>query len=196
MLLVVVIILTTCCLLPVSPARARRAQARRADAYVRGDAAKLSNAHVRKLLTLRTPIAVPTYVPDGFRVSDVTAKRDTKTIPNYPIIDYAITYTGTRGKSFSINSANEGIGDLFLSEKMMMKGSNPYFEHPIEVGYLDDDGDGTAEKEVASQWIGSRRQYQLRKNAEGAQQVYHLRAEGITVRDALRIMESLRYLKP
>lgn len=181
-----------------SPCLSRTRQARavagaRAGAYVEGVAAKLSPAQVRKLLLLRSPIAVPTYIPAGFRVADVSGERDTKTAPNYAIVVYRITYRGPRGRSFSIEAANEGIGDMFLSTRTL-KGSNPYFEHGIEVGYMDDDANGSPEKTVASQWIGSRRQYQVTKGDDGGQN-YHLEATGITPREALRIMESLRYLK-
>ncbi|HEX8474699.1 MAG TPA: hypothetical protein VF666_11745 [Pyrinomonadaceae bacterium] len=176
------------------PCVAQNRQAQRNDAYVDGSAAKLNRTHVRKLHSLRAPIAIPTYVPAGFRIAEVTTKRDTTTARNFTIIDYAISYHAPGGKSFSINSANEGIGDLFLSEKKLLKGTNPFFENPIEVGYLDDDTDGEPEKEIASQWVSSRKRFRVRKTPDG-EQVYHLRAEGITLREALKIMESLRYLK-
>lgn len=191
--LLLVVVVLTACLASVSSACAQRGQARLPGAYVGGGAAKLTDAHIRKLLRLKAPVAVPTYIPGGFRIAGVSARRDTKTSPDYPIIDYAISYVAPGGKSFSINSANEGIGDLFLSAKTL-KGSNPLLEHPIEVGYMDDDTDGVPEKEIASQWVACAKRFRLRKTPDG-EQVYHLRAKGITLREALRIMESLRYLK-
>lgn len=172
----------------------RRQTARAAaSGYVGGVTAKLSAAQVGKLLRLNAPIAVPTLVPSGFRVSGVSATRDTKTSPGFAIIDYRITYNGPGRKSFSIVSANEGIGDLFLAEQTLT-GSNAYFEHGIEVGYMDDDVDGIPQKTVASQWMSSRRRYELKKGALSTQ-MYHFVGHGITPREALAIMESLRYLK-
>jgi hypothetical protein len=191
-LIVLLLALSLASLSPVCFARGQAA-AGVTVAYVDGAAAKLSIAQVQKLLLLRAPIAVPTYVPAGFRVSDVSTRRDTKTSPGFVIIDYHITYAGPGGKSFSIDSANEGIGDVMLSEKTI-KGSNPFFENGVEVGFVDDEESGPGPKAVASQWVSSRRQYQLRKTEAGTQ-MYHLESSGITQREALKIMESLRYLK-
>ncbi|MGB8507689.1 MAG: hypothetical protein WCD76_04735 [Pyrinomonadaceae bacterium] len=173
----------------------KRAQsARTSRAYVDGAAARLSPAHVARLLRLNAPIGVPTLIPAGFRAERVTTRRDTKTSPGVAIIDYTIKYVGPRRKSFSIVSANEGIGDLFLAEQTL-SGLNPYFEDGIVVAYLDEDiVDGLPKKTVASQWMKSKRRYEVHRGAL-ASQMYHIVGHGLTPREALSIMESLRYLK-
>lgn len=192
---VLILLAATLTLCP-SICRAQKSQARSAaGAYVSGAAAKLAPAHINKLLRLQTPVALPTYIPAGFRVSRVTATRDTKTSPTFAIVDYSITYAAPGGKRFSIKSANEGIGDIFINEEKTIQGSNPYFEGSVVyVGYLYDDELGRPGKQIASEWVSSLKPYQLKKNDKGTQ-MYHLRAEGISLQEALKIMESLRYLQ-
>ncbi len=187
------LVLLAAILVCASASAARQRAGGPAAAYVDGSVARLTPAHVAKLRRLNAPVAIPTYVPVGFRVTRVVAKLDTKTAAGVSIVDYEIHYAGPRNRTFTIYSANEGLGDLFLEERTLT-GSNPYMNSEIIVGYTDDDVDGRPEKEIASQWVGCQKRFQTRRDGL-AQQFYRIHATHIPLREAVKIMESLRYLR-
>lgn len=168
-------------------------QAKAQGAYSDGNAAQLSDTQKQKLLALKAPVAVPTYVPNGFVLKNVTANRTKES--NFYLIDYSLEYIDTKGNTFTIDSTNDGIGDHFITKTV--SGKNPYFKGTVMVGPLDPEaeGDSANGKSVQAEWIESLPKY----NPEGASaktvQFYALDAEGITKQEGLKIMLSLRYLK-
>lgn len=184
------------CLLITSPVNGQTAVATTAaarSAYAAGSAAQLNARQTQRLRRLRSPIAIPTYIPPGFRLREVTSDRDTKTVKNFAIINYTIEYATGRGRAFSIISANEGLGDLELVQETRAGILNPYFEYDLRVGYIDD-GDGGAAQEIGSQWIGCLKRYARKESPDYGLPSYALRANGITLIEAMKIMKSLRYL--
>jgi hypothetical protein len=152
-----------------------------AQAYSDGTAAQLSDQHRARLFKLKTAIAVPTYLPVDFLLEDVS----TVTVPSGPgVCSYFLKYSNGKGKSFTIQAANDGIGSVDMQK--IIKGQNPYFEGVIQVG-LDED------KSVFAEWIGSKRQYQPKGTKY--QMFYSLTTSSLSRQEVLKIMKSLRYLK-
>jgi hypothetical protein len=150
-------------------------------AYTDGQAAQLTEAHKTKLFKLKTVLAVPTYVPVGFRLVEVT----TETEPSAPgVCSYFLRYRAGKGKQFVVQAANDGIGSVDMQKEI--KGRNPYFEGEIVVG-LDED------KSVFAEWIGSKKPYQPKGTKH--QMFYSLTTSALTRQEVLKIMQSLRYLK-
>ncbi len=153
-------------------------------AYSDGNAAQLSDKDKAKLLKLKTAIAVPTYIPAGFQLDNVSVE----TQPSAPgVYSYFLKYNNTKGKSFTsftIQAANDGIGSVDMQKEI--KGRNPYFEGTIVVG-LDED------KSVFAEWIGSKPQFQPKGTKY--QMFYSLSTAALSRQEVLKIMQSLRYLK-
>lgn len=169
------------------------AQVRAQGAYSDGKAAQLSDKQKQELLALKTPIAVPTYVPNGFVLKGITTERNKA--GDFWIVSYNLEYIDTKGNKFSIDSTNEGIGDHFI--RQTVKGKNPYFKGTVMVGPLDPEaeGDGANGKSVQAEWIESLPAYNPKGAGKITAQFYALDAEGITKQEGLKIMLSLRYLK-
>lgn len=73
------------------------------------EASVFSPDQLAKLQSTRLKIAVPAYVPAGFRVSNVyVAWEDT------PDVSYAILYEGPQQGCFIIEAAGGGIGDMMV----------------------------------------------------------------------------------
>lgn len=162
-------------------------------AYTNGQAGQLKASEVRKLKALHAaPIAVPTYVPAGYKLKHVSSRADD--IGDFWSIEYGLIYKNAKGDSFYIDSANEGIGDALIIP--VLKGKNPFFEYPIFVGPPDLTAQGKEgrEREVGSQWVNSKPAY-APAGAPSATQHYRLGGKGLSKRDALKVMLSLRYLK-
>ena len=150
-------------------------------AYTDGQAAQLSETHKAKLLKLKTAIAVPTYVPSGFQLEDVT----TETEPSAPgVCSYFLKYRKGKGKEFVIQAANDGIGSVDMRKEI--KGKNPYFEGTIVVGLEEDNT-------VFAEWVGSKKLYQPKGTKY--QMFYSLMTPALTRQEVLKIMQSLRYFK-
>lgn len=151
-------------------------------AYTDGKAAGLTSEQIDSLKELNAAIAVPTYIPKGFSLKEVNIEEP----PAPEIVGYTLVYRNAAGKSFTIQSVNDGVGDVSVPQ---VYGRNRYFTNRIQAGY-GMDGDTT----LFVSWIESKKAYQPKGSLP---QLYSLVSEkgDITLRDAVRIMESLRYLK-
>lgn len=153
-------------------------------AYSDGKVAGLSAAQIKKLSALKAAVAVPTHVPAGFKLKEVKIPKPDAA----GVIDYFLVYENAKGKTFTIQSTNDGIGDMIVKEELT--GKNPYFDGEFYAG-RDEEGDET----VAAQWIGSLKKYQPK--TQKITQYYSLTsgAKSVTPQQAVTIMKSLRYLK-
>ena len=152
-------------------------------AYTDGATAKLSAAQIKKLHALKTAVALPTFVPAGYKLKKLEVPK-----PAAPsVVDYSLIYEDANGKTFTIQSTNDGIGDIPITDEATAK--NPYFDSDISGGRYEDN---TA---VGVQWIGSLKKYQ--PPMQKIKQYYSLvsDAEAISVQTAVKVMKSLRYLK-
>jgi hypothetical protein len=165
--------------------------ARAQGAYSDGKAAQLSETQKNELLALKSPIAVPTYIPAGFVLKGISAQKSQE--GNFTLIDYNLEYIDTKGNTFTIDSTNDGIGDHFIYKTVT--GKNPYFKGTLMVGPLDPSSQETNGKEIAGEWIESLPKYNPKGVRSSVKQFYGLSATGITKQEGLKIMLSLRYLK-
>lgn len=159
-------------------------------AYTDGQAAQLKASDVKTLKELKAPIAVPTYVPQGFTLTSVTAQSESS--DGFVSVDYSLEYRNEKGDAFNIASANEGVGDaLFVSS---LTGDNPFFEGVIAVGGREPEVGDADNREVGSQWIECKPAF-VPRGAVSKKQLYKLQGEGLSQEEALKVMLSLRYLK-
>ena len=148
------------------------------NAFAKGGAAVLNDKQIERLLALRVPIAIPTYVPLGFQVEKVNTE---KTQYSH---DYSIVYKNSRGASFTIQSTDEGIGSVGTDKTIF--GKTPYFNNELSIGYQEED-----RTSIWGEWIENKRQASGNKKA----QYYSLLASKISLQEAMKIMKSLRYLE-
>ena len=151
-------------------------------AFTDGKAAGLSQEQIGDLKKLNAAIGVPTYLPAGFKLHAL----DIMEPPAPEVVGYTLTYRNSKGRSFTIQSVNDGIGDVSTPQTY---GRNPYFDGRVQAGYSMDE-----EKSLFVSWIGSLERYQPK---DTLQQWYSLVADrgDITLREAVKVMASLRYLK-
>ncbi|HXF43055.1 MAG TPA: hypothetical protein VNK26_04880 [Pyrinomonadaceae bacterium] len=151
-------------------------------AYTSGSTSGLNSSQIEKLRSLKTAVAVPTWLPVGFKLSLFSIEEDKE----QQLYGYTLIYESSKGASFTIQSANDGLGDV---SNPVIFGRNPYFENRLAAGYDLDDG-----QTLFVSWIGSKKKYQP---AGASQQFYSLVAKkgDVSLRTALRIMASLRYLR-
>lgn len=147
-------------------------------AYAKGSAAALTDKQVDRLLALRVPIAIPTYIPVGFRLEDFKAE---KTQYSH---DYSLEYKNNRGGTFTIQSTDEGIGSV--GTVRTITGRNPYFTNELMIGYQEED-----RSSIWGEWVENKRQASGVKKA----QYYSLVGSKISLQEAMKIMKSLRYLE-
>jgi hypothetical protein len=160
-------------------------------AYTDGKAAQLKDADIKKLKALRAPIAVPTYLPAGYNLK--TADGKSESIEKFWIVDYGLTYENAEGDSFSILSANEGLGDL--PGEVVLSGKNPFFGE-IEVGTQDLTEDGKVKPDATYEtgWVENKRAY-IPAGARSRQQAYRITSTALPPKEVLKVMQSLRYLR-
>jgi hypothetical protein len=161
-------------------------------AYADGKTAQLKASQIKRLKALRAPIAVPTYVPAGYRLKDAGGR--VEMIGKFWSVDYWVTYENARGDSFGITSANEGLGDVPLYGFLYSK--NPFFDVEIEVGMQDEveKSKQLLVRGCETGWVANKRAY-LPAGARSREQAYRATSTALTAKEVLKVMESLRYLQ-
>ena len=161
-------------------------------AYTDGKAAQLKAVDINKLKALRAPIAVPTYIPTGYKLKGAGGR--TEKLGQMWSVDYELTYENAKGDSFAIHSANEGLGDVPINEVLI--GKNPFFDGMIDIGTQEEavEGSGGAKREFESGWIENRRAY-IPPGARSRRQAYRITSTVLPAKEVLKIMQSLRYLR-
>lgn len=154
------------------------AQTKNTNAFAKGSAAALNDKQIARLLGLKVPIAIPTYIPNGFRLEEVHVEKTQYSN------DYSIKYKNNRGATFLIQSTDEGIGSVGTDNTI--SGKNPYFNNELSIGYQEED-----KNSIWGEWIENRRQASGSKKT----QYYSLIATKISLQEAMKIMKSLRYLE-
>lgn len=151
-------------------------------AYTDGKAGGLSSSQIAELKKLNAAIAIPTYLPKGFKLKDVEIGEP----PAEGIVGYSIIYSNAAGRTFTLQSVNDGVGDVSVPT---VYGRNPYFRNRLQSGYDMDDG-----TTLFVSWIESKKAYEPKGSTT---QLYSLVSEkgNITLRESIKIMASLRYLK-
>ena len=158
-------------------------------AFTDGKTALMSGAELGKLKKINAAVAVPTYLPAGFKLKNVEIQE-----PEAHIVAFSIFYETADGKSFEIQSNNEALGDMAV--KREVKFGNSYFldsaQKTDEFYAGHDENDANT---IASEWLCSAKKYQP-KDTEYAQ-CFQLLSGGksLIASEASKIMQSLRYLK-
>jgi hypothetical protein len=162
------------------------------NAYTDGQAAQLKASDIKKLKALRAPIAVPTYVPAGYKLKEVGSR--VEKLGNFWSVDYGLTYENAKGENFALSSANEGLGDLPITETLT--GKNPFFDWVIEVGTQAEPEDlkKGVNPEYETGWIVNKRAY-VPAGARSHKQSYRLTSTRLSPQEVLKVMVSLRYLR-
>jgi hypothetical protein len=161
-------------------------------AYTDGKAAQLKASDIKKLKALRAPIAVPTYVPAGYKLKDAGGR--VEMIGKFWSVDYWVTYENAKGDSFDITSSNEGLGDVPLYG--FLYGKNPFFEGEIEVGMQDEVEKSKQALMLGCEtgWIENKRTY-VPAGARSRRQAYRMDSTALSAKEVLKVMEALRYLR-
>lgn len=159
------------------------------EAYTDGKTAALSDVQLKNLGKLNAAIALPTYIPAGYALKKLWIQE-----PEAHIIAFSMTYTNSAGKSFQLQSNNEALGDMAV--KREIKGKSDYFlDSAQESPEFYTGHDANDSKTIASEWLCNPVKYQP-KTTEYAQ-CYQLLSDNQSVSpaEAMKIMQSLRYLK-
>ncbi len=149
---------------------------------------RLSAAQIQKLESLGVKIAVPSYVPDGFRVDKV------EVVPCPPgsrrfCPEYSITYRGPKNTCFAIESTGGGIGGLPDGDRSFPVNSPVFGESSLELGKYGQAQSAT----LLGQWLGESPFYRF----AGAGTSRALQGcNNISPQEAVRVTESLQYLNP
>ena len=159
------------------------------DAWSDGKAALLTDVNIKKLNALNAAIAVPTYIPEGYKIRKVDIQE-----PADDIFAFSFIYANIAGKTFTIESNNEALGDMAV--KREVKFTNDLFKDSAqETSEFYAGHDEHNAKTVATEWLCSVTKYQP-KTSKSAQCFQLLStSKSMSPAEAMRIMSSLRYLK-
>ena len=177
------------CLFIIAEIRGQSGQVHAQGPYTDGQDAYLTSSDINKLRALKAPIAVPTYIPIGFKLENIICEGEE--LGDFWSVEYVLKYSNGKGSFFEIRSINE-LGDPFVVP--VLRGKNPFFGGTIKVGHRDPSLLDTRRHEIGSDWIFSKRRY-VPPGARSIGQGYRLAGEGLSIREALKIMVSLRYMR-
>ena len=166
-------------------ARSTQAQT---DAWSDGKAALLTDINIKRLSSLKAAVAVPTWLPDGYKLKKLAIQP-----PEADIVAFSIVYATATGKTFTIESNNEALGDMEV--KREVKFSNTLFKDTAqEVSDFHAGHDAHDAKTIATEWLCSVTQYQPKGSTAQCFQLLS-NSKSMTPNQAMQIMNSLRYLK-
>jgi len=143
----------------------------------------LNSAQISKLKKLRIKIAVPTYIPSGFRVANV------RTDNSNSGPEYTILYRNANNSCFAIESVHGGVGDIDAEFNLPI--NSPLFGKST-LFYEKQDGGKNRSLMVA--WMEKNDQF-YRLAGLGAMN-WPSTCRNIVPQQAVRITESLQYLNP
>src|SRR5439155_21281630 len=151
------------------------------DPYTDGQAALLSTANIKSLTALKAAIAVPTFVPAGYKLKKVWIQA-----PEADIVAFSFRYEDTSGKSFTIESHNVALGDMAV--KPEIRGMSKIFKDSAqETGEFHVGHDQNDAKTVASEWLCSTSKYQPKGTSP---QCFQFLSQSLQPADAMKIMNS------
>lgn len=81
----------------------------------------LTPTQLQQLKLLSLPVLVPSYIPKGFSLSSVSILNVGSTVGSSYKITYKKTLTDGKTSEFFIETANDGIGEIFLSNPLKVK---------------------------------------------------------------------------
>lgn len=150
--------------------------------------AKLTPAQIQQLRSLGIEIAVPTYIPNRFRVDKVKVQPCPPGSRRF-CPQYTITYRGPNNTCFAIESTGGGIGGVPEGDRTFAINSPLFGDGLLELGKYGQSKTPT----LLAQWLGNGPFYRF----TGAGVIPELsRCNNISPQEAVRVTESLQYLKP
>ena len=160
-------------------------------AYTDGKTAQLNASQIKRLKSMRAPIAVPTYVPAGYKLKDAAGYVEKS--PGYWSVDYTLTYKNAKGNLLGIQSSSERSDDLPIYQ--VLTGKNPFFGgFSVRTGSVTDDGKVKANAECETDWVENKPAY-VPKGARSRRLGYRVYSTGLSPKEVLKVMMSLRYLR-
>jgi hypothetical protein len=156
------------------------------DDYTDGQAAQLSAANIKSLGVLKAAVALPTYLPAGYKLKKVTIQK-----PEADIVAFSFNYEDAAGKSFTIESNNEALGDMAVKREVRWS-SKLFKDTAQESGDFHAGHDENDAKTVASEWLCSTSKYQPKGSTP---QCFQLVSQSLSPAEVMKVMASLRYLK-
>jgi hypothetical protein len=156
--------------------------------------AQLNPDQLRLLRALGLKIAVPTYVPPGFKLEKVQAEVERNT--RFGGVGYTLFYrrydaNSSKDFCFAIEATNGGIGDLPEGSRSYPINSPVFGKTTLEYGKYGQASNPT----FLSNWLGETNGpfYHF----VGAEVIPGLvRCSNVSVQEAVRVTESLRYVNP
>lgn len=154
---------------------------------------QLSQTQINQLKTLGVKIAVPSYVPAGFKVDSVRVKPCPSGGRRF-CPDYAIIYRNSNNSCFAIESTGGGIGDM-PSENLEQSYpvNNPILGKSTVLKYRKNPR--LSGPTLTGSWMGNSPFYRF--TGAGSRLVVNVELSNctdISPREAVRVWESLRYL--
>lgn len=143
----------------------------------------LNSAQISKLKKLGIKIAVPTYIPSGFRVANV------RTDNSNSGPEYTILYRNANNSCFAIESVHGGVGDVDAEFNLPI--NSPVFG---KSNLFYDKQDGGKNRSLMVAWMEKNGQF-YRLAGLGAMN-WPSNCRNIAPQQAVRITESLQYLNP
>lgn len=150
----------------------------------------LTAAQIQRLNALRVKIAVPTYLPTGFRVNRVLIEPCPEGATRCRFgPQYAITYQGPNHSCFAIEAVGGGIGGPDLASKLPVN-SSVFGKNFLYYG----SGTGNPSPTMFSDWLRGPELF-YRFAGQGATNKL-ANCNNISPQEAVRVTESLQYLNP
>jgi hypothetical protein len=169
------------------------AQATTPEPTENSDAQQLSPQQLAALQSVGLKIALPAYIPEGFSLDKVrvTADRNAR----FGGLDYFVIYRGSDRDSnqdlcFAIEATSGGIGDIPAGEKSFPVNSTVFGQTSLEYGSFGSSNPPS----FLSGWMGPESGPFYRFVGAGVDSDI-ARCNNISPDEAVRVLESLQYLK-
>jgi hypothetical protein len=160
--------------------------------------AGLTENQIQRLKSLNRKIAVPAYIPPGFKVADVQIKSCPDGISSCRFgPSYAIVYQGENNSCFAIEATGGGVGGPVLEFELPI--NSPVFgKSQLYYGRFDHEmREGNASPTIFSDWLGDVANNPnllfVRFAGSGASQFVQ-NCNNISPEEAVKVTESLVFI--
>lgn len=138
-------------------------------------------------------IALPTYIPAGFRLSSIQARAERSRVGELRYIIFYNRYDSNTGteQCFTIEATNGGIGGIPPGSRSFPVNNATFGKSSLELGKY-----GTSKSPtLLSEWLGGTQGPFYRFAGAGINPDFG-RCNNISPQEAVKVTESLRYLNP
>jgi hypothetical protein len=159
-------------------------------------AVELDMKHLREISHLGVAVFYPTYVPSRFSSSTIHVSSEAAEGKEH--FDYSLRFCDKSQVCFSVQSAWCGIGDGPDGDRTIYGTSEIFGRFSIYVFNPWSEGNGSGERYYLSQWLDAKSANKPVREVgcpRGPQRHYLLLGNGITDKEAIAIVSSLRSLE-